>query len=74
VPAAPTTTLAPGSQGPQVRALQRALRALGFYTGPIDGGYGPKTQQAVSAFQRSVGLTADGVLGPATLKRLRAAG
>jgi peptidoglycan hydrolase-like protein with peptidoglycan-binding domain len=57
-----------------VRALQRYLRALGFYTGPIDGDYGPKTQQAVSAFQRSVGLTPDGILGPATLRKLAPAG
>jgi peptidoglycan hydrolase-like protein with peptidoglycan-binding domain len=70
---APTATLAPGASGTQVSVLQRALRSLGFYTGPIDGSYGPKTQQAVSAFQRSAGLTADGVFGPATLKKLTTA-
>ena len=53
-----------------VVAYQRALKALGFYTGKVDGSYGPKTQQAVSAFQKSAGLTADGVVGAATLKQL----
>jgi hypothetical protein len=73
LPPPPTTTLAPGSTGPQVVALQRALKALGFYTGKADGAYGPKTQAAVSAFQKSAGLTADGVVGPATLKQLTTA-
>jgi hypothetical protein len=63
---APTATLRPGDRGPQVRLLQRALASLGYAPGPVDGRYGPSTQQALTRFQRASSLTADGVLGPKT--------
>ena len=66
----PTTTLTPGDTGAQVRALQRALKALGYPVGTIDGQYGPATKTAVAAFQHAEGLTADGVFGPKTLNAL----
>ncbi len=62
--------LQPGTVGTAVTDLQIRLRDLGYYTGPIDGGYGQMTENAVIRFQRSQGLTADGVLGPATLAAL----
>jgi murein L,D-transpeptidase YcbB/YkuD len=62
----PTTTLKLGDHGPQVRALQRALASLGYSTGGIDGHYGAATMRALASFQRAKGLTADGILGPAT--------
>lgn len=57
-----------GSHGDDVRALQAALRSLGFYRPPaaIDGYFGTITDAAVRAFQESHGLTADGIVGPAT--------
>jgi hypothetical protein len=70
VPALPTTTLKPGDTGAQVRALQRALKSLGYPVGTIDGQYGPATKTAVAAFQHEAGLTADGVFGPKTLNAL----
>jgi peptidoglycan hydrolase-like protein with peptidoglycan-binding domain len=70
----PTTTLKPGTKGAQVRALQRALAALGYSPGRIDGSYGPATQKALESFQRASKLTPDGVLGPKTLAALRKAG
>jgi putative peptidoglycan binding protein len=66
----PTSTLKPGDTGAQVRALQRALKALGYSPGAIDGNYGPSTQQAVVRFQQASGLTADGIVGPKTLDAL----
>jgi Putative peptidoglycan binding domain len=66
----PTTTLKPGDTGAQVRALQRALKALGYPVGTIDGQYGPATKTAIAAFQHAEGLTADGVFGPKTLNAL----
>ena len=33
----PTTTLKPGDTGSQVKALQRALKALGYPVGTVDG-------------------------------------
>lgn len=56
-----------GSRGEEVRRVQTKLRELGFYRGSVDGIYGTQTQAAVRAFQRSVGITADGIAGPQTL-------
>lgn len=59
-----------GSAGEGVRLIQRALCEAG-YTVKTDGDYGPKTAEAVTAFQRQAGgLTADGIAGSKTLTRL----
>lgn len=55
---------------PQTAGLQVALRAYGLYSGPIDGIAGPATIRGVAAFQRRVGLRADGKAGPATRRAL----
>ena len=68
--AAPTATLKPGDQGAAVKVLQRGLAHLGYSPGKIDGQYGPSTVDAVTRFQRAGGLTADGILGPNTLRAL----
>jgi len=70
---APATSLKPGDTGAQVKVLQRALAKLGFPTGGIDGQYGPATEAAVTRFQTAAGLTADGIVGPATLAALTTA-
>jgi putative peptidoglycan binding protein len=67
---APTTSLKPGDQGAQVKRLQRALTRLGYDAGTVDGDYGSSTEAAVKRFQRASALTADGVLGPASLRAL----
>ena len=56
-----------GSTGDEVRQIQKKLKTLGYYDGAVDGVYGGKTQAAVKAFQRSCGITADGIAGPTTL-------
>ena len=56
-----------GSTGEEVRQIQSKLKSLGFYSGSVDGIYGTRTQSAVKAFQKSCGITADGVAGPTTL-------
>lgn len=43
-----------GDRGPAVRRFQTLLRIAGFNPGPIDGIFGPRTQSALLAFQRSV--------------------
>jgi putative chitinase len=58
------------SSGPEVTALQQALQAAGFSPGAIDGSFGPGTEAAVLAFQRSEGIAADGVVGPNTASAL----
>jgi hypothetical protein len=70
---APSQPLTPGDTGKQVKILQQALKALGFYTGKADGDYGPNTQNAVEQFQGSKGLTADGIVGQQTLTALQQA-
>lgn len=63
-----------GYRGAQVADLQRRLGALGFNPGPTDGIFGPRTKAAVQAYQRSVGLKADGIAGNLTLGRLAQGG
>ncbi len=65
----PSTTRK-GSSGKSVLALQQALKIKGFYTAAIDSSYGDKTVAAVKAFQKSKGLTQDGVAGNDTIKAL----
>ncbi len=64
-PAYPGTLLRQGSRGSTVRLVQQRLRDLGS---PIiaDGIFGPKTYQAVIAFQRQKHLVTDGIVGPRT--------
>lgn len=49
-------------------ALQQQclLRYLGYYSGSIDGIFGPQSAAATKAFQTGYGLDADGVFGAAT--------
>jgi len=63
-------TLQKGDNGAQVKALQSALKKLGYYTNSLDSDYGYRTAEAVSAFQRANGLTVNGVANPATLRKL----
>ena len=56
-----------GSRGQEVRAVQQKLKSLGFYGGSVDGVFGAQTKKAVVAFQKRVGITADGIAGPKTL-------
>jgi murein DD-endopeptidase MepM/ murein hydrolase activator NlpD len=65
--------LALGARGWDVAAFQFLLSWHGFPSGPIDGTFGVRTALAVARYQRSLGLTQDGVAGPATLLALRSA-
>lgn len=59
-------TLKRSMRGEDVKVIQEALRALGFYTMAVDGDYGNGTTRAVIAFQRTRGLTVDGEVGDQT--------
>jgi Putative peptidoglycan binding domain len=56
-----------GAKGPRVAFVQKVL---GLH---VDRIYGKHTKRAVKRFQRSHGLTADGVVGPATWSALKRA-
>jgi hypothetical protein len=73
VVAVPSGPLKPGDSGTQVKVLQRALASLGFSPGTIDGIYGSKTTDAVTRFQTSANITADGIAGSQTLQALHTA-
>ena len=47
--------------------------ALGYSTRTLDGIFGNNTETALKAFQRSVGLTADGICGCNSWKKLTSA-
>lgn len=59
-----------GSSGTDVMEIQSLLTRLGYSPGPIDGIFGPRTQQAVRAFQRGFGLATDGIIGINTYRFL----
>lgn len=50
--------------------IQKRLAELGFDPGPVDGVRGPKTDAAVVAFKKSVGLRPRPYIGPITLEAL----
>lgn len=50
--------------------VQRALHALGFDPGKIDGRDGPNTQDAVRKFQAHATIKIDGIVGDETRQAL----
>jgi peptidoglycan hydrolase-like protein with peptidoglycan-binding domain len=64
-------TLREDSRGSSVHALQESLNKLGYTDRngkplDVDSKFGAHTEEAVKAFQRDKGLSADGVVGPKT--------
>lgn len=62
-----------GTTSNDVSALQNALIKLGYPVSSATGYFGAQTKSAVTAFQSSHGLTADGVVGSATYNALNEA-
>lgn len=62
-----------GATGDKVKDLQRDLTTIGFYYGDITGHYGSLTEQAVKKFQKSRGITQDGIAGTKTLNAIASA-
>lgn len=59
-----------GSQGPAVGTVQKFLNAYNGTSNRVDNDYGASTETAVKNFQKAQGLTADGQIGPGTLKKM----
>ncbi len=70
-PSLGSRAMSTGSVGWDVAALQFLLYKRGFGGGAFDGAFGPLTAGAVGRYQDAVGLSADGVAGPATVGALR---
>ena len=66
----PQGTFKYGSTSDDVKAIQRRLKELGFFSGTLGGHYLTLTQDAVKAFQKAAGLTVDGICGKKTLPAL----
>ena len=64
------TDLRKGSKGSEVKELQQALKNKGYDVGVVDGIFGTKTEVALKEFQKQLGVTADGVLGPWVASKL----
>jgi murein DD-endopeptidase MepM/ murein hydrolase activator NlpD len=60
-----------GARGWDVAELQFLMAWRGFPSGPIDGGFGPRSRAALLRYQAWAGLTPDGAAGPGTLASLR---
>lgn len=62
----PTVTLRKGSKGDQVKWLQFELNKHGYKL-IVDGDYGNATVTAVKSWQKSKGITSDGIAGKITI-------
>lgn len=66
-------TLYTGITSSEVKNLQSDLKYLGYFTHYTTTNYfGSITRNAVVAFQRNNGLTADGIVGPQTSRMIKA--
>jgi N-acetylmuramoyl-L-alanine amidase len=59
-------------RGDDVATLQERLVVLGVFAGPVDGIFGSNTEAALRELQRGLGLSPDGLCGPATLRAMAA--
>ncbi len=53
-----------------VRSVQSELRRRGYYTGAVDGIFGPASQSALERYQADLGRTPDGQIDQGTLATL----
>jgi GH25 family lysozyme M1 (1,4-beta-N-acetylmuramidase) len=58
------------AKGNSVKAIQQLLNARGFSCGTADGIFGNKTETAVTQYQKSKNITADGIVGKETYHKL----
>lgn len=59
-----------GSSGSEVEGIQRRLKELGFYAGPLNGVFDANVENAVRAFQSAEDLDVDGRVGGDTMEVL----
>jgi lipoprotein-anchoring transpeptidase ErfK/SrfK len=68
----PKTSFKLGDTGDKVKEIQQRLNKYGYKLA-VDGDFGRMTHSAVINFQKRLGLSVDGIVGPATMAKLNAA-
>ena len=63
-------TLRQGNRGNITKLLQEKLVSLGYNTNGVDGIFGSQTKAAVISYQKSNGLSQDGIVGQNTWREL----
>lgn len=63
------TTVQYGANNTYVRAAQTLLNKFGYRL-TVDGAFGVNTRSATISFQKAVGISADGIIGPVTWQYL----
>lgn len=63
-------TVRKGAQGNITKLLQEKLVSLGYGTNGVDGIFGNGTKNAVIRYQKAKGLSADGIVGQNTWRKL----
>jgi len=66
-------TLRSGSEGPEVKRLQKRLSDISYPAGKADGSFGYSTLQATYAFEKVHRMTRDGVVTPAQMTAIATA-
>ena len=56
-----------------ITEIQEKLYSLNYYSGPINGNFGKQTSDDITAYQKRIGIQADGSIDPILVQRLRAA-
>ncbi len=59
-----------GSQSSEVTKIQQRLKNWGYFDGPVTGYYGSLTTEAIKKFQKTHGLTVNGIADEATLEKI----
>jgi len=55
----------------QIREVQRTLLRQGYYAGPVDGSFGPKTERALREFQKAQRRPVTGQIGGVSRDQIR---
>ena len=61
-----------GEETVDVASAQRLLKAHGLYQGPVDGVFGPATEEAVRRFEAKQGRAETGRITPSLMSQMRA--
>ncbi|MBW8445434.1 MAG: peptidoglycan-binding protein [Arenimonas sp.] len=70
--AATPVAAAAGDNAALIVSVQNELARRGLYDGLADGVIGPRTEAAITVFQKSIGVEANGLVGPELLAALKA--